>query len=551
MRKYPLLFKIVTSAVLIIAFIYIISELSEDRKDPYYFYLDTLLQSNGIIYPDINLKLDTSTIYNFSLITVEDRFDSLEQVYKTIHKHSDDIEQFKDIISKPFPLIDECDKFCHFLDLVLSKKKVIVEGISGTGKTTLIDRTARIIAGKTENILKLECVERLEAEYHKIWIGTRNNDKFQAGKLLRFFEVCKQNPEENFIFIIDDIDKIYPSALFGSEVWKELDNPIYDTFIEGYEKEIAIPDNFYMISIMHSDVGNVIEMTSEHFRRLGEIYVLEPNVKTLLMYILTKQEKLNLSYQHIKKLLYVFVKVNEYIQLNYGNGSRLGQWSNLRKQIEPDKFQNFLNEFVVNVNAFKLIKQLILNDLNDIVYSANNNGILLYSSDLSMLYEALVDIGILSELSVAITFTLISGITGWVILNRRRKLLNDYNRKILEAYNDYEAGRISLEDAIGLIIQRKNMLKNMVIEKKIKYEEYIYFSFLIDDTFKRIDSLNDSNKVLSGFDSTFNEFLSDGHIDESEYQILHKFLDSMKPAISLEIYYSLKDKIQQYRNLNK
>jgi hypothetical protein len=42
--------------------------------------------------------------------------------------------------------------------------------------------------------------------------------------------------------------------------------------------------------------------------------------------------------------------------------------------------------------------------------------------------------------------------------------------------------------------------------------------------------------------------MKDGVLDEDEYVKLKKFLENLRPAISPEIYYNLKEKITNLRN---
>lgn len=550
--KIKFILWIIILAAIIIAAVRYTSGFFSLKTDAYWLELDTLLHANGLSnssFPDF--KLDQNTIEQYKIVNVLDKYDELEKLYLNLHKNNTDIELFENIINNPFILIDEYDKFTEFLNLVLKKRKLVLEGVSGSGKSTLIDRVARIITGNSENILNLDCVEKLETEYHKLYVGYYDINRFIPGKLLKFIKKAQENQNENFIFIIDDIDKIYPATLFGNVIWKELDNPVYTSNIEGYEYEIIIPDNLYIISITHSDVGNVIDFNAEHYRRLGEPYFLLPNENIFLLNILEKQEKNNFTFQHIKKLIYTFKSINEKIVKNYGFGSALGQWSNVRKKIQPEQFDEFIKEFITNVNAFKPQKELNINNLNDIISTIENDGKIPQSSDLHQVYFFLEDSGIFSELTVALTFTLLSALIGFLVFKRRQKFIESLNKRIIQIQDDYINKIISMDNALTSIIEHKNKIKKLVSTGKIKYEEYVFFSIFINEVIKKIEETKNLNEITSGFDETLTTYLEDGQLDDEEFKILQKFLENLKSALPLEIYYTLKKQIEDIHLRNQ
>jgi hypothetical protein len=541
-NKKLLLWIAIILAIAICSILYLPQGL-EDKNDDLWLKLDTVLVANSINNAEQKIEISDVVKRKYHIPDVMDSLPQLANVYSALQSGKEDSESFDSIIHKPFPLLDDYDKFTNFLNYLIDKKKVVVEGISGSGKSTIIDRVSRIITGKSENILKLECVEKLEVEYHKEYVGQRLGDKFIPGKLLNFLLKARNNPKENFIFIIDDVDKIYPSALLGSDIWKELDNSVYDTYIDGYPHEITIPDNLYIMSVTHSDVGNIIAFNAEHFRRLGELYKLNSNYRVLLLFIKNKLKGKDYNYSHLKKLLFTFIRTNEYIENNYGTGYTLGQWSNLRKKIKPEEFTEFRALFIDNVNAFKPQREMHLADLNDFMYVIDTDGKVPRSSDLAYLFYQAKDTGIFSELSVGLLFALVSGIAGLIILRRRKKFIERQNFILIHIQADFEEKKITYDEAMTKVIEHKNSLKGYVKDGKIKYEEYIYFSIYIDDILNKFEQTQNAYEVTAGFDKTFEEFMVDGRIDESEYIILNKFLNNMKSALPPDIFYSIKNRI--------
>jgi hypothetical protein len=419
-RKLLLFFSYFGLALLII---YLTYYSSINKVDAYWMKLDTLLVINGINNPANQIVVDEKSKLKYFIPEIRDSIKTLRAIYRKLQKDNPDCENFDDIIKKPFPLLDDYRSFTNFLNTFLEKKKLVLKGISGSGKSTLIDRVTRIITGDTNNVLKLECVARLEEDFHNEIVGFYDRRNFHPGKLLKFLEKAKSEPEHKFIFIVDDQDKIYPETLYGSILWKELDNSAYTSRLDGYPFEIYFPDNFYLLSVTHTDVGNLISFSSEQLRRLGDVYELGANTDVFLLYLRSVQKTNKFTYSHIKKILYFFEKSNNLIAEKYGVGFTLGHWSNLRKKIKPSEFQIFMNEFVSNVNAYKPPKEIKLKDFDDILYAIDNGGKVPNTNIIAGIYIAAVDTGIFSELSVAVGATVISALIGWWVIRKKKNLL--------------------------------------------------------------------------------------------------------------------------------
>jgi hypothetical protein len=518
-----------------------------------------MLVSNGILPDSMKYVNLDSLIHNKSALIglpyrgeykmqlLSDKLDTLSIIYKSVHQSGDTLSMVK-LLSEPFIPSWEFSKFLHFLEPLLKSHSIVISGVSGSGKTTLVDRLAKFVAGDTSRIRELKCVENLDIEYHKQWVGFSDKDGFHIGKLLRYFEQCKKNPHKNYVFVIDDIDKIYPATLFGSEIWSELDNPDYINRIEGYTEEITIPENFYMISVTHTGVGNVNEMNNEHFRRLGSRFDFEPDYKELLIYLKDNILKYKLDYFQCKKILYFFVEANNYITQKYGKSYTLGQWSTLRKLVAKQDFDRFISEFVIHVNSFKPKEPLDKSNFDDIIYTIDSNGIIPRSSFLHNLYYEMVNVGIFSELTVGLGFAIISGIVGWLILLKKRRYIFDLQYNTFTFVSDYKDGKTSYDEAIRGIIALKSELEKRIKARKIKYDEIADLFIFINDQIGEIENTKKMKVASKNFIDTFESFMADGVLDINEYNKLVKFLDSMRDILTSEVYFELKGKIDTIRN---
>lgn len=534
-------------AVGILVLFYLINFLSENKVDPFWNKLDTILICNGITegYDKQIIKASEKKADLYKIMVFENNPDSLEKRYNEFHSNNRKVLQIIPYISEPFIPTWNLNKINLIYDTLAKSKKFIINGVTGSGKSTLVNNAAKLIAGNPDRIFKLQCVQKMEIEYHKRWIGEYENDDFIPGKLLKIFDLAEKNPENNYVLILDDLDKIPPATFFGSEIWTELNNEDETTFIEGYDKEINFPDNFYLISVTHQSASSVYYFSDEQKRRLGFFYDLQPNYEELMLYSRSKIEKYELSTSHIKKLIYTFVKINAFIYSEniYGPGLTLGQWSTLRKNIKPEEFNEFIKIFLDHINSFNPDRKLLISDVNHIFKTIKNNGKIPNSNLFYKGYEKLLETGVFAELTVAVLFAVFSGLYGWFFIFKKRFLIKKIQEKLFEISKDYTSKGGNYEDTLNKMLEIKKEISDLVQSKQIKHDEAVYLMLYIEDQIKKIDKLHSVNDTTKEFQEQFSEIMTDGKIDDNEYKLILSFLSSLKPTLDKDIYYELLNEI--------
>lgn len=572
---------LILSLLLLVGFILLILNKGfENQKDPFWFYLDTLLYDNFVCEEQINFSgivIEGKRDTNYKVIQLKEKVDTLQKKYELFHNNETsqkgDIVNIWDAFKIPFEPTWEWRKIFSLLDEVIAKKKVVISGVSGSGKTTVVDNLAKFIAGSYDRIYRLQCVEEMGVEYHKIWIGYYDNEGFHKGKLLEVFEKCGEEPNQNYVFILDDFDKIYPATFFGAEIWEELDEPKKRNYIEGYPNEIEIPQNFYLICVTHEGESNIVELNDEHYRRLGEVIFLKPNYIEFMLYLKNKYFMLdnivkryidyinnsffpgnkiiensnNLSLQHIKNLLYFFEKANQHITQKYGLGLSLGQWSSVRKYYKEKDFENFIDCFVKHINGFKVKPEITQEEFEFIVYTINNNGYIKNSSFMMNLFKQIYESGVFAEGVVALAFALITGISGWFLIIRKRRITKSLLNNIVSDVNLYKENKVDYETIYSRLIKYKQDLEELLIKEKLKPEIVNFLFHYIKEQIELVDKINELNRSSSDFLKMLNEFMQDNKITEAEYKVLHMFLESIKGTISNEVYFRLKNYIEEHR----
>lgn len=152
------------------------------------------------------------------------------------------------------------------LDSVLKsleyKKNIILQGPPGTGKTFMAKRLAYLLMGEKDNS-KIEMVQFHQSYSYEDFIqGYRPTDdgsfKLENGVFFRFCKRAKADPDKNYFFIIDEINRGNLSKIFG-ELMLLIENDkrgpdfaISLTYSKSNDLRFYIPDNVHIIGTMNT-----------------------------------------------------------------------------------------------------------------------------------------------------------------------------------------------------------------------------------------------------------------------------------------------------------
>lgn len=467
------------------------------------------------------------------------------------------------ILAAPYLRTLSWSRLHNFCTEAEKRKSIVLAGVTGTGTTKLAEKAARFMASDPEkNVLKINCSPEFDLDLHKKYIGREDEENvFHPGLLLEFWDRCRANPKQKFACVIDNFDKINPETFFGPELWEHMSSTKEAAILGG--KEIDIPTNFYMFSVAHLGPGSRVEFNEEHYKRLGQQYVNGPDPCELLDYFDTYAREAPqkfkgdtarcraemsalLSTTNRRRMVFFFLKANEMLRKRYGPGYELGQGSNVRKNYLPEDLYELKNTYVTHINSLGRGKPLHISDFNDLDYTVSTLGLEPHTNFFDRQISWLTETGYLVEVTMVTATALLTTFIGWWLFRRREKMIRNYGEQAQGIFDGFEQQNLSAEEASRQLERIKNEVNNLVLKRKLNYNEGLYFIAFVDDKVRRVDF---ARNVSENFLELFNAFMEDDVLTENEYQKLCQFLQSMRHKIPEETYQNFIAKVESvYRS---
>lgn len=222
------------------------------------------------------------------------------------------------------------DDFNDIIDALERKKNIILQGPPGVGKTFIAKRLAKTLIGFNDE-QKIEMIQFHQSYSYEDFIqGYRPNDdgKFdlQSGIFYRFCKKARNDKQNKYVFIIDEINRGNLSKIFGELMMlieadkRDIEIPLtYSPVLK-----FSIPSNVYMIGTMNT-ADRSLALVDYALRRRFRFITLHPKFGSSKFKDFLAEK--GVDNQIAEMIIERFSKLNEKISNDHkdlGEGYRIG-----------------------------------------------------------------------------------------------------------------------------------------------------------------------------------------------------------------------------------
>lgn len=226
------------------------------------------------------------------------------------------------------------DKFDKIIQTLRRKKNLVLQGAPGTGKTFIAKRVAFTLMGVKDDSRARMIQFHQSTSYEDFIQGFRPNADgrfvLRDGVFHQFCELAKGSPDEDFVFIIDEINRGNLSKVFGELMMliePDKRDPKYAmqlSYSEGRNEPFYVPENLYMIGTMNT-ADRSLSLVDYALRRRFAFLEMEPNFDSPVFE--ETLSKRGISSEMISKIRAMMSELNRKIEedaMNLGKGFRVG-----------------------------------------------------------------------------------------------------------------------------------------------------------------------------------------------------------------------------------
>ena len=324
----------------------------EDREEYKHIRKVTWTDKGSWFYRYKNEKLPQKTLTNITNISYNPKklriikgfFD--EDICGKCTKKEFDRYTKEEFLNEAYINPEEYDIIVKLLD---NKKNLILQGAPGVGKTFISKRLAysRIGAKCDDRVMMVQFHQSYSYEdFVEGYRPVDNGFKLQKKSFYNFCMKARHNPEKDYYFIIDEINRGNLSKIFG-ELFMLIENDKRGEKVQLLysDEEFYIPENLYIIGLMNT-ADRSLAMIDYALRRRFAFFDLKPGFSSTGF----RNYQDGIHNSHFDQVINVMEYLNTYIadDESLGEGFRIGHsfFCNLNEK-DVEEQLNYIIEYEI------------------------------------------------------------------------------------------------------------------------------------------------------------------------------------------------------------